>query len=160
LPREESLAVISQFLAAITETDPEKRLDDDDRLVATALAALSPHMSNIEVEGIVSNTRRWLERSSKAREGSVVLGAVTLPYGDENLLREFGPTVIQCMPTMQRGELLSLLAAFEGRWGDTIGLRPVLGGGTGAHAVLERLGGQSALPETIAAIVDTSCWWP
>jgi hypothetical protein len=161
LPQKEALEVTSQSLALIAETDLEKRLDDNERIALTALTALSPNLSNLEVEVIISNTRRWLGGSLNERRGDfAVLGAAMLPYGDENFLREFGPTVIQCMPTMQRSELLSLLAAFEGRWGDTIGLRPALGGGAGARGVLERLGGQSALPETITAIIDTSCWWP
>jgi hypothetical protein len=103
-----------------------------------------------DVPGVEADAERYFTDQDLARFG-------TLAYYSGP---DFSARVVDLaerLARMERAAAMGLLALVEGSWGNTIKLCSATGG---AQRVLQRVGGQHAVVETIDAIRSVAAWWP
>ncbi|HLZ65594.1 MAG TPA: ATP-binding protein [Aliidongia sp.] len=131
---------------------------------ANLIAALgmSSKFTKAEIQALDQGRTELAVNENQMQEGDLVdlVRFGILPYLDGQPLLARGLELLSRLSQLRRVPALVLLALAEGRWGDTLGLRPAISGGMPARSMLERLGGPHAVAETVAAIKAVARWWP
>jgi hypothetical protein len=120
---------------------------------------LGPLRPPAEATRLVADARQALSSIEDDEERSVWT-ALLLPYLPTNQLWPCAKDLLEMGARQPRSAVLMFLAGAQGLVNEAFPLSPGAGGNRIPGSPLTRLGGPSAVNETLATLRDVSSWWP
>lgn len=147
---------IQVLKAAISDSEGE----GIDRHSLAFFLALSSHVTQADLDGLPPLEEAPEDRVGRNFGGEVLFRFGLLGYREDERNSPIVAELVSRLADLERLDALSLLALVEGRWGETLELKPGISGGAPPTRVLERWGGADAAREIAAGIRQVASWWP